>query len=141
MHLIPLDQDKEPTCGTSIYPTPYDKVNLRALDVMADAFPDAVLGLSDHSKGIWTCLGACARGAVVLEKHYVSDKSWPGPDVDVSIDPRELRDLNFASKAVWEASKGKEKLYLPRGTGHHRLRLLVRRLRGPYQGWRDFLDG
>lgn len=98
---------------TSIYPTPYDKVNLRALDVMADAFPDAVLGLSDHSKGIWTCVGACARGAVVLEKHYVSDKSWPGPDVDVSIDPRELRDLNFASKAVWEASKGKEKCIFP----------------------------
>ena len=75
---------------TSIYPTPYDKVNLGALDVLAKEFPDAVLGLSDHSKGIWTCVGACARGAVILEKHYVSDKSWPGPDVDVSIDPREL---------------------------------------------------
>lgn len=94
---------------TSIYPTPYNKVNLCALDALAVAFPDAVLGLSDHSKGIWTCIGACARGAVVLEKHYVSDKSWPGPDVDVSIDPKELADLKFAAHAVWEASKGKDK--------------------------------
>jgi len=98
---------------TSIYPTPYDKVNLGALDVLANAFPDAVLGLSDHSKGIWTCIGACARGAVVLEKHYVSDKSWPGPDVDVSIDPHELHELKRASRAVWEASKGKEKCIFP----------------------------
>jgi N-acetylneuraminate synthase len=98
---------------TSIYPTPYSKVNLGALDVLAAEFPDAVLGLSDHSKGIWTCIGACARGAVVLEKHYVSDKTWPGPDVDVSIDPKELSDLKLASIAVWEASKGKEKCIFP----------------------------
>ena len=98
---------------TSIYPTPYPKVNLGALDVLASTFPDAVLGLSDHSKGIWTCVGASARGAVVLEKHFVSDKSWPGPDVDVSIDPDELRDLKFGSQAVWEASQGRDKCIFP----------------------------
>ncbi len=111
-----LRTSKVPFClmhCTSIYPTPYDKVNLGAIDVLAKAFPDAVLGLSDHSKGIWTCVGACARGAVVLEKHYVSDKSWPGPDVDVSIDPRELNELRIASRAVWEASKGQEKCIFP----------------------------
>ena len=94
---------------TSIYPTPYSKVNLGALDALAFEFPDAILGLSDHSKGIWTCVGACARGATVLEKHFVSDKSWPGPDVEVSIDPSELAELKSASRAVWEASQGKEK--------------------------------
>ena len=98
---------------TSIYPTPYDKVHLGALDTLANEFPDAIVGLSDHSKGIWTCIGACARGALVLEKHYVSDKSWPGPDVEVSIDPKELSDLKEAAKAVWEASKGKEKCIFP----------------------------
>jgi len=98
---------------TSIYPTPYDKVNLGALDILARAFPDAVLGLSDHSKGIWTCVGACARGAVVLEKHFVSDKSWPGPDIDVSIDPHELHELKLASSAVWDASKGRDKCIFP----------------------------
>jgi sialic acid synthase SpsE len=98
---------------TSIYPTPYDKVNLGALDDLASAFPDALLGLSDHSKGIWTCVGACAKSAVVLEKHFVSDKTWPGPDVDVSIDPDELKTLRIASNVVWEASKGKKKIILP----------------------------
>lgn len=98
---------------TSIYPTPYNKVNLGALDVLAKAFPDALLGLSDHSKGIWTCVGACAKGACILEKHYVSDKSWPGPDIDVSIDPVEFKMLKDASNAVWEASKGKEKCIFP----------------------------
>ena len=82
-------------------------------DVLAKEFPDAVIGLSDHSKGIWTCIGACARGAAVLEKHYVSDKTWPGPDVDVSIDPKELSDLRVAAEAVWEASKGTEKCIFP----------------------------
>ena len=96
---------------TSIYPTPYNRVHLGAIDALAAAFPDAVLGLSDHSKGIWTCIGACARGAVVLEKHFVSDKSWL-PDVEVSIDPSELSDLKIASVAVWEASKGKDKCIL-----------------------------
>mmetsp|Transcript_2325 Transcript_2325/g.9976 ORF Transcript_2325/g.9976 Transcript_2325/m.9976 type:complete len:357 (-) Transcript_2325:4294-5364(-) len=98
---------------TSIYPTPYNRVNLGALDVLGASFPDAILGLSDHSKGIWTCVGACARGAVVLEKHFVSDKTWPGPDVEVSIDPAELSELKLASQAVWEASKGKEKCIFP----------------------------
>ena len=98
---------------TSIYPTPYTKVNLGALDVLALEFPDAVLGLSDHSRGIWTCIGACARGAVVLEKHFVSDKSWFGPDVEVSIDPNELENLRIASIAVWQASQGKDKCIFP----------------------------
>src|SRR5438093_11449382 len=42
---------------TSMYPTPYSKVRLGALGELANAFPDAVLGLSDHSMGNYTCLG------------------------------------------------------------------------------------
>ena len=98
---------------TSIYPTPYDKVHLGALDVLQGAFPDAVLGLSDHSVGIWTCLGACARGASVLEKHYTSDKRWPGPDIAVSIDPGELKSLKEGACAVWAAAKGADKRIFP----------------------------
>ena len=46
-----------------MYPTPYDKVRLGALAELAAAFPDAVLGLSDHSLGNYTCLAAVALGA------------------------------------------------------------------------------
>lgn len=93
---------------TSIYPTPYDKVQLGALSEMKQRFPNAVLGLSDHSIGIYTCLGAVALGACILEKHFTSDKSWPGPDVPISIDPHELKELIEGSKAIHEALGGQK---------------------------------
>ncbi len=91
---------------TSMYPTPYDKVRLGGLEDLRRAFPDAVLGLSDHSLGIWTCLGAVPLGARILEKHYTSDKNWPGPDVPISIDPEELRQLIEGSCAIHQALGG-----------------------------------
>lgn len=91
---------------TSMYPTPYSKVRLGGIQDLASAFPDAVLGLSDHSMGIYTCIGAVALGASVLEKHFTSDKSWPGPDVPLSIDPTELRELVEGSRAVFQALGG-----------------------------------
>ncbi len=57
---------------TSMYPTPYEQVRLGALAILSKAFPDAVVGLSDHSLGIYTCLGAVALGACILEKHFTS---------------------------------------------------------------------
>jgi N-acetylneuraminate synthase len=93
---------------TSMYPTPYDKVRLGGLKELAEAFPDAVLGLSDHSLGIYTCLAAVALGASVLEKHYTSDKTWPGPDVPISIDSGELHDLVEGSRAVYKAMGGRK---------------------------------
>lgn len=91
---------------TSMYPTPYDKVRLGALGDLQAAFPNAVLGLSDHSLGNWTCFGAVALGACILEKHFTSDKSWPGPDISISIDPDELVDLLVGSRAIQAASGG-----------------------------------
>ncbi len=93
---------------TSMYPTPYDKVRLGAITQLRDVFPDAVVGLSDHSIGNYTCLAAVALGARILEKHFTSDKSWPGPDVPISIDPAELADLVRGSRAVFEASGGQK---------------------------------
>jgi sialic acid synthase SpsE len=85
---------------TSMYPTPYEKVRLGGLHDLAAAFPDAVLGLSDHSLGNWTCFGAVALGASIIEKHFTSSKLWPGPDVSISIDPRELGELVEGTRAV-----------------------------------------
>lgn len=91
---------------TSLYPTPYNKVRLGAIAAIAAAFPDAVLGLSDHSLGNYTCLAAVALGACILEKHFTSDKVWPGPDVPISIDPAELKELIEGSRAVHHAMGG-----------------------------------
>ncbi|MGE3539052.1 MAG: N-acetylneuraminate synthase family protein [Candidatus Tectimicrobiota bacterium] len=91
---------------TSMYPTPYDKVRLGAIQTLADCFPDAVLGLSDHSLGNYTCFAAVGLGARILEKHFTSDKTWPGPDVPISLDPRELHELIEGSQAIYMALGG-----------------------------------
>lgn len=94
----------------SMYPTPYNKVRLGSIDELRRFFPNAIVGLSDHSVGNYTCLGAVALGACVLEKHFTSDKNWPGPDIMVSINPRELKELIIGSKAIHEALDGKKEI-------------------------------
>ena len=95
---------------TSLYPTPYDKVRLGALKALQRAFSDAVLGLSDHSLGNYTCFASVALGASILEKHFTSDKSWPGPDIFISIDPLELEDLIRGSEAIHESMGGSKSI-------------------------------
>ncbi len=91
---------------TSMYPTPYDKVRLGALQDLREAFPDVVIGLSDHSIGNYTCYGAIALGASIIEKHFTSDKSWLGPDIPISMDPNELSELIKGSTAIYQALGG-----------------------------------
>ena len=86
-----------------MYPAPYNKIRLKGIQMIQKAFPDAVVGQSDHSLGVYTCLGAVALGASILEKHFTSSKKWPGPDIPVSIDPTELKELIVGSRAVLEA--------------------------------------
>jgi len=91
---------------TSMYPTPYGKVRLGGIGDLQRAFPDFPIGLSDHSLNIWTCLGAVALGASILEKHFTVSRSWPGPDTGISIEPEELKDLIDGSLAIWQARGG-----------------------------------
>jgi sialic acid synthase SpsE len=91
---------------TSIYPTPYKMVRLNAVAEMAKRYPDAVMGFSDHSLGNFASIASIALGGRIVEKHFTSDKSWPGPDVPISIDPSELHELIAGCRAVWEASGG-----------------------------------
>jgi len=95
-----------------VYPTPYEKVRLGAVQHLQSEFPDVPVGLSDHSMNIWTCLGAVAMGASILEKHFTISRSWPGPDTGISIEPGELKDLIEGSRAVWQA-RGGAKTVLP----------------------------
>lgn len=90
---------------TSMYPTPYDKVRLGAIGELVNTFRLPV-GLSDHSLGIYTCLGAVALGASALEKHFTISRTWPGPDVPLSIEPGELAELVRGSRAIFEAGGG-----------------------------------
>ncbi|KHF38713.1 N-acetylneuraminate synthase family protein [Halalkalibacter okhensis] len=94
----------------SMYPTPYDKVQLGAIQDLSEQFPNAVTGLSDHSMGNYTCFGAIPYGASILEKHFTSNKSWPGPDVPISIDPTELKELIEGTDAISLALGGKKQI-------------------------------
>ncbi|MGH6952545.1 MAG: N-acetylneuraminate synthase family protein, partial [Alphaproteobacteria bacterium] len=61
---------------------------------------------------IWTCLGAVALGASLVEKHFTVSRAWPGPDTGISIEPEELARLVQGSKAIWQA-RGGAKTILP----------------------------
>lgn len=95
---------------TSLYPTPRHKMRLGALAEMSDRFPDAVIGLSDHTLSNHVALGAVALGASILERHFTSDRSWPGPDIEISMDPAELADLLNGSRWVHEALGGSKEV-------------------------------
>ena len=77
---------------TSEYPTPYENVNLRALQTLNTSFRLPV-GISDHSLGLEVPVAAIALGATVIEKHFTLDKMMPGPDHRSSLDTIELRGL------------------------------------------------
>lgn len=92
--------------GALLYPTPYVKRRLGALEELAEHFPDAVVGLSDHASGNYTCFAAVALGASLLEKHYASDETWPGLNILISVDPMELKDLIQGFQAIHAALGG-----------------------------------
>ena len=78
-------------------------VNLRVISTYADEFPDVVLGLSDHTPGHVTVLGAVALGARVIEKHFTDDTARVGPDHGFSMDPQTWRDMVDATRQLESA--------------------------------------
>lgn len=96
---------------TSMYPTPYEKVRLGALNDLKSNFPNTVIGLSDHSIGNYTSFASISFGVSIIEKHFTSSKTWKGPDMRVSINPKELRDLINGSRSI-HASLGGHKTIL-----------------------------
>lgn len=95
----------------SAYPCPYNRVNLHNIPRYRELF-DVPIGLSDHSLGIYTSLGAVALGSCVVEKHYTLDKLQSGPDHAVSLEPYELGELVKGCRAVFEA-RGAEREIFP----------------------------
>ena len=80
-------------------------INLRVLETYRQLFPDAVLGLSDHTAGSVTVLGAIALGARVVEKHFTDDTSRVGPDHGFSMDPEGWRAMVESARGL-EAALG-----------------------------------
>jgi len=76
---------------TSQYPTPPEDVNLLKLKTLTNAFPDLVLGFSDHTQGSLASSLAVGFGAVFFEKHFTLDNNLAGPDHWFSENPEGLR--------------------------------------------------
>ena len=84
-------------------------VNLNVLRTYATMFPDVVLGLSDHTPGHATVLGAVALGARAVEKHLTDDMSRNGPDHKFSMDPRSWREMVDRTRELEAALGSPEK--------------------------------
>lgn len=78
-------------CNTE-YPTPFEDVNLTAMDTMRKAF-NVEVGYSDHTKGIEVPIAAVALGATIIEKHFTLDRNMEGPDHTASLEPDELKQM------------------------------------------------
>ncbi len=88
---------------TNLYPSPPEIVSLKGVTDLQNAFPNAVVGFSDHSIGPEMALASVALGACILERHYTDSRYRIGPDIICSMDPAELRLLIDRSREIHTA--------------------------------------
>jgi N,N'-diacetyllegionaminate synthase len=86
----------------SLYPTPPEAVNLRAMRTMGKAFHLPV-GFSDHTLGIHVPVAAVALGACVIEKHFTMSRKMKGPDHAFALEPQDLTAMVTAIREVEKA--------------------------------------
>lgn len=88
---------------TNLYPSPPEIVSLRGISDLQQAFPQAVVGFSDHSIGPEMAIAAVALGSCILERHFTDTRYRKGPDITCSMDPAELRFLIDRSREIHTA--------------------------------------
>jgi sialic acid synthase SpsE len=92
----------------SVYPAPVERINLRAMRTLHEAFGVPV-GLSDHTLGLAVPTAAAALGAAFIEKHITLDRGMPGPDHSFAAEPDELaamvRAIRDAEAALGDGRK------------------------------------
>ena len=88
--------------ANTMYPTPMEDVNLKAMITIGKTFGIAY-GYSDHTLGIEVDIAAVAMGASVIEKHFTLDKTMQGPDHKASLEPVELKMMIKAIRNIEKA--------------------------------------
>lgn len=81
----------------------FSHINLRVLDTFGKRFPRAVLGLSDHTLGHTTVLGAVALGARIIEKHFTDNQNQEGPDHHFSMTPKTWSEMVLSTRELEKA--------------------------------------
>ncbi len=97
---------------TNLYPSAPEHIRLGALEELKSAFPNEVIGLSDHSLNNLACLAATAVGASILERHFTDTKDRTGEDIVCSMDIDECRSL-IKDSAEIAKMRGGNKTALP----------------------------
>ena len=87
----------------------FDFINLNVLKTYHEMFSNVVMGLSDHTHGAITTLGAVALGAKVIEKHFTDDVNRDGPDHPFSMTPKSWKRMVEGTRILERAMGKKEK--------------------------------
>lgn len=92
-------------CNTNYTADPdnFNHIHLRVLNTYKGMFPEVVLGLSDHTFGHTTVLGAITLGARVVEKHFTDDNARVGPDHKFAMNPCTWREMVEAARELENA--------------------------------------
>ena len=85
--------------ANTMYPTPMEDVNLKAMVTIGNTF-DIDFGYSDHTLGIEVDIAAVALGAKCIEKHFTLDRTMEGPDHKASLEPNELKAMVKAIRNI-----------------------------------------
>jgi len=116
---------------TSLYPAPTDSLNLRAMEAVRVQFGVPV-GYSDHHEGALASVAAVAAGASLIEKHFTLDRSAPGADHAISLEPDAfaamVRDVRAVEAMLGDPAKAPVEAELPLREARHRRLVAARDL-------------
>jgi len=88
----------------------FNYINLNVLKTFAKKYPKIILGLSDHTIGHATVLGAIALGARMVEKHFTDKNDREGPDHKFSMNPRSWKEMIERSRELENSLGSGEKI-------------------------------
>lgn len=91
----------------------YNHINLNVLKTYASMFPNVILGLSDHTHGNATVLGAVALGARVVERHFTDSNNREGPDHKFAMNPETWAHMVAETRLLERALGSADKFIMP----------------------------
>lgn len=95
------------------YPTPLEECNLNIIPMYKQAFPDIVVGYSDHTLDpVKAPVTAVLMGAKIIEKHFTIDKTLPGADHSFALNPEELALMCKSIRTVEELEDNQKIKYI-----------------------------